>query len=125
MDCVLRTIQAAGEDITANRLNRILLDKDGCLPEIPEASDEGHWVKCPGQEEYSRCCNEFWWLLLNVGKGLWREELTYVMEMLNQWVRPESFRMWQERCALSAPMPRSTALKKRILLLWDFPPAEF
>ena len=93
VDCVLRTIQAAGEDITANRLNRILLDKDGCLPEIPEASDEGHWVKCPGQEEYSRCCNEFWWLLLNVGKGLWREELTYVMEMLNQWVRPESFRM--------------------------------
>ncbi|MHB1485565.1 MAG: aminoglycoside 6-adenylyltransferase [Saccharofermentanales bacterium] len=35
------------------------------------------------------CCNNFWWCLNNVAKGIARDELPYVMHMLNEVVRSE------------------------------------
>lgn len=34
-------------------------------------------------------CTEFWWCLNNVAKGLWREELLYVNDMINFCVRKQ------------------------------------
>lgn len=97
VDCFLQTPAESRKDLASSRLKRLLLDKDGLLPEIPEASDVTHWVKKPTPAEYQSTCNEFWWLLLNVAKGLWREEILYAMDMLNHCIRPELFRMlsWQ------------------------------
>ncbi|MDO5425432.1 MAG: aminoglycoside 6-adenylyltransferase [Eubacteriales bacterium] len=97
VDCFLQTLEASRKDLAASRLKRILLDKDGILPEVPEPSDITHWVQKPSENVYTACCNEFWWLLLNVAKGLWRGEILYAMDMLNKWIRPELFRMleWQ------------------------------
>lgn len=50
-----------------------LLDKDNCLPEIPESSDIGYFIKKPSQAQYRGCCNEFWWCLQNVAKGIARD----------------------------------------------------
>ena len=47
----------------------------------------GNFVKKPVQEEYICACNEFWWCLNNVAKGLWRGEMTYVQHMVNHVVR--------------------------------------
>ncbi len=64
-----------------------LIDKDGLLPTYPIPSDAVYWVKKPDDSIYYACCNDFWWCLNNVAKGIARDELPYAMEMLNHYVR--------------------------------------
>lgn len=64
----------------------ILLDKTGMLSHI--RPDPGFWhIKKPTEDQFFDCCNEFWWCLNNVAKGLVRCETVYVMDMLNKYVR--------------------------------------
>ncbi len=93
MDLHVETLAHARENIVRDRLCKILLDKDACLPKMPEATDEDHWVKKPSGEEFLACCNEFWWCLNNIAKGLWRKEIPYVQDMANIHVRKELERM--------------------------------
>lgn len=70
----------------------ILLDKDngrGFLP--PQLfPDDKYWrIKPPTPLFFYSCCNNFWWCLNNVAKGIARDELPYVMYMLNDVVRHE------------------------------------
>lgn len=97
IDLHLQTPEFSKKDIVKDRLCHILMDKDGILPEISEATDRNHWVRRPSNEQYACCCNEFRWLLNNVAKGLWREEIPYVMDMLNCLIRPELITLlsWQ------------------------------
>ena len=69
-----------------------LLDKDdgnGFRPEMPPPSDAVYHLKPPSPLFYYSCCNDFWWCLNNVAKGIARDELPYVMYMLNDIVRSE------------------------------------
>lgn len=97
IDLRLMSPERAEEEIASDQLCVLLLDKEGVLPPIPPASDRTHWVQPPSAPQFDRCCNEFWWCLNNVAKGLWREELLYAMDMLNQVIRPELLAMlcWQ------------------------------
>ena len=70
-----------------------LLDKDGIFPEIPISNDSGYWIKPPVKEKYYGCCNEFWWCLNNVAKGIAREQLPYAMQMYNGIVHNELEKM--------------------------------
>ena len=70
----------------------MLLDKDngnGFLPPLPPPNDTYYHIKPPSPLFYYSCCNNFWWCLNNVAKGIARDELPYVMNMLNEWVRAE------------------------------------
>ncbi len=93
LDLHLQTLEYSIKDMKQDRLCIVLLDKDQTFPQIPPSTDEDHWVKRPSEEEYLCSCNEFWWLLNNMGKGLWRGEITYAMDMLNFYVRPEFIKM--------------------------------
>ena len=93
IDLHLQTAAFAKNEILKDKLCIVLLDKDNILPDIPPASDIDYHVQKPSQAEFSACCNEFWWILNNVGKGLWRGEITYVMDMINFYLRPELIRM--------------------------------
>lgn len=70
----------------------ILLDKDngrGFLP-VRLVVDDNYWsIKPPDALFFYSCCNNFWWCLNNVAKGIARDELPYVMHMLNCVVRSE------------------------------------
>ncbi|MDR2686465.1 MAG: aminoglycoside 6-adenylyltransferase [Oscillospiraceae bacterium] len=70
----------------------VLLDKDdgaGLLPALPPP-DAAFWhARPPTALDYSSCCNNFWWCLNNAAKGIARDELPYVMHMLNECVRAE------------------------------------
>lgn len=70
-------------------LCRVLLDKDQIADGLPEPSDADYRVKKPSAGEFHAACNEFWWCLNNVAKGLWRREIPYVQDMLNCVVRPQ------------------------------------
>jgi len=89
LDLHVQTIDVAKNDILNDKLCKILLDKDDILPFIPEATDQDYYVKKPSNEEFGCVCNEFWWCLNNVAKGLWREEVPYVQDMINYFVRPQ------------------------------------
>lgn len=66
----------------------VLLDKTGELAKT--YGDESiYHVRKPSQTEFSHCCNEFWWCLNNVAKGIARGELPYAMEMLHSIIRPQ------------------------------------
>lgn len=72
-----------------DKLCVVLLDKDGILPAVPAPSDEDYRIKRPTQSEFLACCNEFWWCLNNVAKGLWRKEIPYVHKMLYEGSHPQ------------------------------------
>lgn len=93
LDLTVQTVEFARKNILTDRLCRVLLDKDGCLPDMPESTDEDHWVKMPDEKLFGCVCNEFWWCLDNVAKGLWRNEPTYVLDMLNNVIRPQLLTM--------------------------------
>lgn len=65
---------------------KVLLDKTGQLAGIKPRED--FWfVKPPTKKHFADCCNEFWWCLNNVAKGIARDQLPYAMNMFNCVVR--------------------------------------
>jgi len=63
-----------------------LLDKDngnGFRPPLPPPSDTIYHIKPPSPLFFYSCCNNFWWCLNNVAKGIARDELSNVMGMLH------------------------------------------
>lgn len=93
LDLHVESIPHAKEEVTKDSLCEVLVDKDGILPKIPASTDENYWIHKPTGLQFACCCNEFWWCLDNVAKGLWREELTYVQDMLNFCIRKELEKM--------------------------------
>lgn len=59
----------------------VLLDKDGRLPAFPPASDSDYITRPPSELFYTSCCNNFFWCMQNVAKGIVRDELPYAMGM--------------------------------------------
>ena len=87
IDLTVAEISLAVAEYEKDSLTLPLLDKDGILPEIPPPSDRDYWVERPTETQFQGNCNEFWWCLQNVAKGINRNELPYAMEMLNVYVR--------------------------------------
>lgn len=69
-------------------LYKVLVDKDGLFSVNEQINDEVYWIKKPSEDEFQCTCNEFWWCLDNVAKGLWRDEIPYVLDMLDFNIRP-------------------------------------
>jgi len=74
-------VEIADETVFDDKLTIILLDKDGILPTLPPPTDIDYHVKHPTKEQFRGQCNEFWWCLNNMAKGIARDELPYVMHM--------------------------------------------
>ncbi|KZZ84505.1 aminoglycoside 6-adenylyltransferase [Bacillus sp. SJS] len=71
----------------SEKLTVPLLDKDGILPELPEPSDVNYHIKKPSEPLFLNACNEFWWCLQSVVKGIWRDELPYAKQFFEAPVR--------------------------------------
>jgi len=87
IDLHIQTREVLAEEYGKDKLTVPLLDKDGLLPELPPPSDEDYRVLRPSEAEYLACCNEFWWCLNNMAKGIARDQLPYVMWMYHVIVR--------------------------------------
>ena len=81
IDLTLVPIAKIGELLGKDSLTVNLLDKDGILPPVEEANNSSYYNKPPTEKLYFDCCNEFWWVLQNVAKGIRRDELPYAMRM--------------------------------------------
>lgn len=89
IDLHVESIPHAIEHIGDDKLCKILLDKEHILPQIPETTEEDYRVNKPTEQQFLCTCTEFWWCLNNVAKGLWREEVPYVQDMMNFHVRKQ------------------------------------
>lgn len=121
LDLTVMSIAHAQENVFEDRLCVILLDKDGILPKIPETSDETHRVQKPSERQFAACCNEFWWCLNNIAKGLWRSEPTYVQDMLNTVVRPELKKMLSWKVGVMTDYSVSVGKSGKYLHRWLSP----
>ena len=103
-----------------DRMYRILLDKDNCLPPLAknELSDCEFWVKKPDEKEFSCTCNEFWWCMNNVAKGMWRNEIPYVMDMLNKVIRPQLLRLIEWKIGIQTDFSVNVGKSGKYMFRW-------
>jgi aminoglycoside 6-adenylyltransferase len=80
-------------EIGADSLSRLLLDKDGIIAPFQPANESDYLPKPPTAKAFSDCCNEFWWVCPYVAKGLWRGEILYAKHTLDQDVREQLMKM--------------------------------
>lgn len=118
LDLHVCTLSHVLKEIENDKLCKILLDKDKCLPDVPEATDKDYWVKKPTENNFYDTCNEFWWCLNNVAKGLWREEIPYVMDMLNYYVRPQLIRLMEWKIGFDTNFTVSVGKSGKYMYRW-------
>ncbi len=118
LDLHVCTLKHVLNEIHTDRLCKILLDKDICLPSMPEATDEDYWVKKPTNSQYLDTCNEFWWCLNNVAKGLWRREVPYVMDMLNFVIRPQLLHLLEWKIGFATNFTVSIGKSGKYMYRW-------
>ncbi|MCC3357226.1 aminoglycoside 6-adenylyltransferase [Bacillus sp. REN16] len=87
IDLHIDTIDKMLKDYGKDKLTIPLFDKDNILPLIPAPTDNDYHVKKPTEFMYYSCCNDFWWCLQNVAKGIWRDELPYAKQMFEVVIR--------------------------------------
>jgi len=93
IDLHIQTKEELRLEYGQDKLTVPLLDKENCLPKISAPSDEDYWVKKPTYEHYFSRCNNFWWVAPYCAKGLWRQEILYSIEELNNYVRQDLLSM--------------------------------
>lgn len=118
IDLHVETIGHAQENIMNDSLCKLLLDKDNCLPEILPSSDKNYWIHKPTLEQYQCACNEFWWCLNSVAKGLWREEIPYVQDMLNFVVRKQLEKMLSWKVGVMTNFSVSAGKSAKYMYKW-------
>ncbi|WP_010281524.1 aminoglycoside 6-adenylyltransferase [Bacillus timonensis] len=87
IDLHIETQEKMLEEYGVDKLTLPLLDKDNILPSIPLPTDVDYHVKQPSEAMFFNCCNDFWWCLQNVAKGIWRDELPYAKQMFEGIIR--------------------------------------
>ncbi|WP_353718887.1 aminoglycoside 6-adenylyltransferase [Dyadobacter sp. 676] len=90
------------DQFTGDSLCKVLLDKAGIFSASPlrAVSDAGYHIQKPSARSFTDCCNEFWFTSGSVGKALWRGQVIYVQELLNQVIRGALLQMldWYIGC---------------------------
>ncbi|QWU17009.1 aminoglycoside 6-adenylyltransferase [Paenibacillus sophorae] len=87
IDLHIETKESMLDRYVSDKLTLPLLDKDNCLPIIPPPTDIDYHVQNPTEPLFMSCCNDFWWCLQNVAKGIWRDELPYAKQMFECIIR--------------------------------------
>lgn len=118
LDLHVETVEHAQQHITDDKLCKILLDKKGVLPDIPDSTDKDYWVKRPSEVQYLCTCNEFWWCLNNVAKGLWREEIPYVQDMVNFIIRKQLEKLLSWKVGLLTEFSVSIGKSGKYMYRW-------
>ena len=120
LDLTVCTLEYRLPLLKNDRMYRILIDKDNCIPPLDEnrLSDSEFWVKRPTQDEFTAACNEFWWCLNNVAKGLWRDEIPYVMDMINMIIRPQLLKLIEWKIGIQTNFKVSIGKSGKYMHRW-------
>lgn len=87
IDLTLFPVEKIESRFVFDSLSVLLLDKDEIFGDFPPAGERDYLIKKPTEKEFQDVCNEFWWVLPYVAKGLARGEIFYAKDALEQIVR--------------------------------------
>jgi aminoglycoside 6-adenylyltransferase len=107
IDLTLMPLAQRQQLMKPDSLSVLLLDKDGTIGPLPASSDIDYHIRRPSEKHFQGACNEFWWICLNMVKGLWREELTYVKFMYEQINRNVLIRMLEWKVGMRSDFTMS------------------
>ncbi|MEC5425845.1 aminoglycoside 6-adenylyltransferase [Virgibacillus sp. C22-A2] len=107
IDLTLIPFEKMDKLLSLDSLSILLLDKDNVIGYLPLSNDRDYHIKKPSEKEFLDSCNEFWWICMNVSKGLWRKELTYAMFMYEQINRNVLNRMIEWHIGIKTDFLRS------------------
>jgi aminoglycoside 6-adenylyltransferase len=93
IDLTFFPVEKIETDNLHDSLTVVWVDKDGLFTAFPKASDKDYHVLKPDQRAFQEVCNEFWWTITNVAKGLKRGEIIYAKDMMENVVRPVFLQM--------------------------------
>ena len=80
-------------ELGRDSLSLLLLDKDGIIEPFDSPSESDYLPSPPTFKGFADCCNEFWWVSPYVAKGLWRQEMIYARNILDQAVQEQLSKM--------------------------------
>jgi len=97
IDLTLFPLEKLETHFVFDSLSILLLEKDNIFGELPPASEADYLIRKPAEKEFADVCNEFWWVATYVAKGLWRNEITYAKDLMENPVRKMFMKMleWQ------------------------------
>ncbi len=107
IDLTLIPVKKMEKLLAHDSLSVLLLDKDGLIGSMPPSTDRDYWIKKPTAQEFADLCNEFWWISMNISKGLWRKELPYAMFMHEQINRNVLIRMMEWKIGIETNFSKS------------------
>ena len=87
IDLTIQVREETEDQYGKDSLTLSVLDKDGWLTPIDTPDESSYYILRPTASQYRGTCNEFWWCLNNVAKGIARKEVAYTMWMFNEIVR--------------------------------------
>lgn len=88
IDLTLQTLDIMHREYGKDSMTLPLWDRANYLPPILPASDHDYWIQPPTADFFYARCNDFYWVLPYVAKGLWRGELLYALDCF-QYLRPK------------------------------------
>lgn len=85
IDFTLIDLKHVHDYIVNTEPRSILLDKDKILGLEPIEVGDYYVIKPPCPDKYKNICNEFWWAIPNVVKGLCRKQLIFVKHTMERF----------------------------------------
>lgn len=87
IDLTIMPVGLAG--LERDCIRRVLLDKDGVIDLRSISDEQAYLPHPPTAKQFADCTNEFWWVSPYVAKGLWRGQIVYAHQMLDQAIREQ------------------------------------
>lgn len=123
LDLTLIPVQEAAAYAVEDKLIEVLLDKDGLFPDLAAPSDEDYRVKRPSEAYFHDCRNEFWMVSSYVAKGLWRREILFAMDHINDILRPMLLQMVEWKVGFETDFTLSVGKNRKYLERYITPEA--
>ena len=79
--------------LASDKLLKILLDKDGRIPQPSIPTDRDFWICAPDAAVFDDCCNEFWFVSTYIMKGILRKEILFASWHMEHIAREQIFTM--------------------------------
>ena len=93
IDLTFNSLEFLARPNIMESLTGVILDKDANFSNLPLPNESDYLPKVPSQEDFTACCNEFWWVAPYVTKAIAREQLLLALGILNNLVRPEYLKL--------------------------------
>ena len=115
IDLTIIKLDQAEAYFASDPLIKVLLDKDGIAPQLPDPTDDAFRMERPLEEYIIDCANEFYFCSTYVQRALFRKELQTVRQLMERRIHRELLRMLSYLAGARSGFPVNTGKYNRWL----------